>query len=165
MTKINNEKDLYPLVKKWLRKFLKDRHRRSKVETYDTHNVSVSKFLLDKKLQTYFTELSAYDIKVDVTGIIISKKAAKLAFVECKIKPITLKDVGQILGYSRVANPAYSFIVSPKGLSSPLSILLRTFGRYDVLAYQDNKKIRIAKWNLNRMEIEYNSLLPPGEYY
>ena len=47
----------------------------------------------------------------------------------------------------------------------PLSVLLQTFGRYDLLDNCGAKKIRIAKWNLERMEIDSNTLLPPGEHF
>ena len=161
---IDREEELYPSVIEWLRKFLKGRHRNSNVEAYDTHKINLSKFLQNNELQQYFPEFSAFDIKVDITGIIKTKKFVKLAFVECKIDPITLKDVGQILGYSKVVNPDYSFIISPKGLSSPLSVLLGTFGRYDLLEY-GNKQIRVAKWNLDRMEIDSSTILPPGEHF
>jgi len=161
---ISREEELYPYVIEWLRKFLKGRHRNSDVDVYDTHKINLSKFLQNNELQNYFPEFSAFDIKVDITGIIKSKKSVKLAFVECKTDPITLKDVGQILGYSKVANPDYSFIISPSGLSSPLSVLLQTFGRYDLLEYS-SRKIRIAKWNLERMEIDSNTILPPGEHF
>ena len=161
---ISHEEELYPYVIEWLRKFLKGRHRNSDVDVYDTHKINLSKFLQNNELQNYFPEFSAFDIKVDITGIIKSKKSVKLAFVECKTDPITLKDVGQILGYSKVANPDYSFIISPSGLSSPLSVLLQTFGRYDLLEY-GSRKIRIAKWNLERMEIDSNTILPPGEHF
>jgi len=163
--KIKQENYLYPSVQKWLSQYLKDRYKRSKIEAYDTHKISLARFLQNKGLQKYFTELNSFDIKVDITGVILSKREINLAFVECKIKPITLRDVGQILGYSRVARPIYSFIISPNGISSPLSILLQTFGRYDVLEYSGNKRIKIAKWSFDRDEIILDTLLPPGEHY
>ncbi len=158
------EKDLYPDIIDWIEKYLKDRHPHSQIKAYDTHNKKLSNFIFELNLQDFFPEFIAFDMKIDITTIVKSKNKVKLAFIECKIKPISLKDIGQILGYSRVAKPEYSFIISPNGISTPLKSLLITFGRYDILEYDDGKKIKIAKWNLIRKEIDSQSLLPPGEH-
>lgn len=162
---IEREEELYPHIREWFERFLKDRHKRSRVEAHDTHKINLSNFLQNSEIHKFFPEFSSYDIKVDITGVILSTKSAKLAFVECKIKAVTLRDLGQLLGYSRVAKPDYSFLISPEGISAPLNILLQTFGRYDVLEYGDNLRIKIAKWNMKKMEIDSNSLLPPGDYF
>jgi len=159
-----NETELYPEVARWLKIYLKDRHPNSSVSAYDTHRINLSKLILEKNLQKFFPQFSAFDIKVDITGIIISRKAVLMAFVECKIKPISLKDVGQILGYSRVAKPRYSFIVSPEGLSAPLNSLICSFGMHDILDYGDGLRIKLATWNIVRREIDSDSLVPRGEY-
>jgi len=71
--------------------------------------------------------------------------------------------VGQILGYSRVVKPYLSLIISPKGLSVPLESILKTYGRYDILEYDANKRIRIARWNELRGEIDARTVLPRGD--
>ncbi len=87
-----------------------------------------------------------------------------LAFVECKVAPITLRDVGQLLGYSLVARPLLSFLVSPSGLSDRLATLLLTFGRHDVLTYGRNRMIRLAVWDTARREIDLSTLVPRGSH-
>jgi len=159
-----NETALYPDVAKWLKRYLKDRHPHSSVVAYDTHKINLSKLILDKNIQAYFPQFNAFDIKVDITGLIASAKSVHMAFVECKIKPITLKDLGQILGYSKVAKPQYSFIISPEGLSTPLNSLICSFGRHDILDYGDGLRIKLATWNISRREIDSDSLVPRGEY-
>jgi len=159
-----DELKLYPDVVRWLRNYLKDRHSHSEIQAFDTHKINLSQFIFEQNLHKHFPEYSAFDIKVDITATIKSKTRMQLAFVECKVKPITLKDVGQILGYSKVAKPIYAFIISPEGISAPLSTLLLTYGRYDLLEYLEGKKVKIANWNLTRKEIDSASFLPPGEY-
>jgi hypothetical protein len=75
-----------------------------------------------------------------------------------------IKNISQLLGYRRVALPFQSIIISPKGISSSVSYLLKAFSRYDVLEYDKDKKIRIAKWDSLKNEIDIRSILPPGEY-
>jgi len=159
-----NEVRLYPDIVKWLKSYLKDRHSHSEIQVYDTHKINLSRFIVDQKLHKFFSEYNAFEIKVDITAIIRAKKRISLAFVECKVKPITLRDVGQILGYSLVAKPEYAFIVSPEGISDSLNALFRSFGRYDILEYAPGRKIRIVQWDLTRKEIDSRTLLPPGEF-
>jgi len=157
-----NEAKLYPDVVRWLERYLKGRHSHSEVQAFDTHKTRLSKLIFGQNIQDYFPEYNAFDIKVDVIAIIKTRGKIKLAFVECKVKPITLKDVGQIWGYSRVAKPEFSFIISPEGISSPLNALISTYGREDVLEYFEGRKIKIAKWNLARREVDSDSILPLG---
>jgi len=114
-------------------------------------------------LQKHFPNYQAFDIKVDIIGIINTKTRTDLALVEVKDTEIRLLDVGQILGYSRVVKPYLSLIISPKGLSVPLESILKTYGRYDILEYDANKRIRIARWNELRGEIDARTVLPRGD--
>ena len=87
-----------------------------------------------------------------------------LAFVECKLKSISLKDVSQIIGYSKVAKPVLSLIISPQGIKY-LNKLINIYRRYDILTYQDDLKVRIAKWNKSTKDIDVSTLLPHGEAF
>ncbi|MEK9136928.1 MAG: hypothetical protein AAB393_07385, partial [Bacteroidota bacterium] len=99
----------------------------------------------------------------DITGFIVLKDRIHLVFAEVKIAEIGLADVGQILGYSRVARPYLSMLVSLNGCSAPLESILVTYGRYDILEYQKGRMIKIAKWLPNRNDIDPKSILPRGE--
>lgn len=163
--RLESEAVLYKPVAEWLQSYLAGSLRRCEVMAHDTHSTDLSTFLRAQTLQKWFPDWSAYEIKVDVTAVIRSKKSVSLAFAECKKGPITLRDVGQLLGYSLVARPTFSVLVSPEGLSERLSSLLLTFGRQDVLAYGDNRSIRLAQWNLLRREVNLATLLPPGSHF
>jgi hypothetical protein len=153
-----------PHVTEWLALNLKSGHPKARITTADTHKTELSSFLRAKNLNRRFSDSDAYEIQVDVTGIVEGRDFVKLAFVECKIGPITLRDVGQLLGYSLIAKPEWSYLLSPAGLSNRLSMLLVTYGRQDVLLYGKNKYIRTAAWNLDRCEIDIPTLLPKGSF-
>lgn len=161
----NPELALYPQVSKWLDRILRDRHPRAEVAAYDTHSMDLSAFLRREGLHSLFKDCDAYEIQVDVTGIVRTEKSINLAFVECKVGPITLRDVGQLLGYSLVARPEWSFLVSPGGLSGCLNSLLITYGRQDVLNYGKGQFIRLGTWNAERAELDLATLVPTGEHF
>jgi len=158
------EKELYPQIIQWLSSYLTSYYNNSKIIVEDTHGTNLSKFLVHIGLQDKFPEYTAYDIKVDITGIIDSQERADLVFVECKLNPIRLLDVCQLLGYSLVAKPIHSFLLSPKGISDPLHRLLKVYGRYDILKYNKELTLKIAEWDVRRKEPLWGSLIPTGEY-
>ena len=133
-----------------------------KVSAFDTHKTELSSFLRREGFHRHFPDSSAYEIEVDVTGVIERRDSVKLAFVECKIGPITLRDVGQLLGYSLVARPELSFLVSPRGLSDRLAAQLLTFGRQDILVYGKDRLIRLGVWDEARGELDVSTLVPKG---
>jgi hypothetical protein len=75
-----------------------------------------------------------------------------------------IKGISILFGYSKVARSFYSIMISPKGISSSVCYLLKTFNRYDVLKYDKDKRIRIAKWDSLKNEVDICSILPPGEH-
>ena len=158
------EIEMYKPVCNWLVELLKSRFASYKVEAYDTSSRALYRWLEEMNLDRYFPEYLAFDIRVDVTGVMQKKKDANLAFVECKLQAITLKDISQLLGYCRVARPRFAFIISPEGISEHVSYLLKTYHRYDVLYYNETEHIRVATWNHDRREIDASTLLPPGDF-
>lgn len=161
----DSEKEMYPEVINWLTEYLRGIYPKSEIEVFDTSQINLCEFIRRKNLNPYFPEFETYVIKVDVTGVIKNKERYLLAFVECKLKSISLKDVSQLIGYSKVVRPTFSLILSPAGISSPINKLINIYKRYDILTYWDNLNIRIAKWNRITKEIDQASLLPHGNYY
>ena len=160
----SSEHELYPEVIKWFEKYLKAKYSKAKIKSYDTSRQDLSEFLRHHKLHLFFPEFETYVIKVDITASIEYKNNCDLAFVECKLKPINLNDISQLLGYSKVVKPKHSFIISPAGISSPVNTLIKIFKRYDILEYEAGSRIRIAQWNKITQEIDISTLLPPGEH-
>lgn len=158
------EKELYPQIAQWLSSYLISHYKKAQILVEDTHKINLSDFLVRIGMQDKFPEYSAFDIKVDVTGIINNSQKADLVFVECKLKSVRLLDVGQLLGYSLVARPIHSFLLSPDGISDPLHRLLKIYGRFDILKYGKELTLRIAKWDVAKKEPLWASLLPSGEH-
>lgn len=63
---------------------------------------------------------------------------------------ITLRDVSQLLGYSKVVNPGIAILISPESVSRSMHHLLHSYQRYDVLDYSLNRRIRICRWDLDK---------------
>jgi len=136
------------------------------VQVFDSHSIRLSRLISDIGLQRCFREFNAWDVKVDVTGVVSDGKTGHLALVECKTKQLTLRDVGQLLGYSIVVNPILSVLTSPCPPTDPLITLVKDYGRLDVLQYgPDRRHIRITRWDKVRNEIMPSSILPPGRLF
>lgn len=158
-----NEVELYEPVRTWLEKVLRERYKRMDIRVFDTHKVKLSRLINDLGMQNLFPQFNAWDVKVDITGVVSNDKNGYLALVECKVKQLTLRDIGQLLGYSIVVNPILSVLTSPSSPTDPLITLLKDYGRLDVLEYGPQKRhIRIAKWDNVKNEVIPSSVLPPG---
>ncbi len=159
--KYETEKDMYPDVCNWLENFLKDRFKNADVDVFELSQKPISRFLRTYEKGTFPGEWVTWNIKVDVVGFVHQpNKQTMMAFVECKNTKLTLAHLSQLLGYSRIALPLYSFLISPVGFSRMLVSLLQEYRRQDVLEYQWEsgrlpRKVVVAQWltfttNLNR---------------
>ena len=152
---------MYSEVAQWLKDFLRDRFRQTEVDVYVLPHTSISRFLSTYNRGDFPNEWVTWDIKVDIVGFVHhSHKPTSLAFVECKNTNLTLAHLSQLLGYSRIARPQYSFLISPIGFSPKLIALLQEYQRRDVLEYHWEpgkmpRQVIVAEWerttcNLNR---------------
>ena len=144
---------MYPAVCGWLQRFLQGRHRKAEVSVYDASQKSLVRLIEERSLYHKLpTEWHSWDIHVDIVGFIKTKATTTLAFVECKNEAIKLQHLSQILGYSRVARPAYSIIIAPQGPAGMVTSLLKTYGRLDVLHYHWRKgklprSVTVGRWD------------------
>ncbi|MEM1942520.1 MAG: hypothetical protein QXO30_02065 [Candidatus Caldarchaeum sp.] len=158
-----NEKEMYSYVCSWFRKMLQSKFKDAKICVEDTSKKVLSKWLLEKGFHTYFPDYQTYEVEVDVTGVVVkSDKEAHLGFIECKLGRINLRDFSQLLGYSKVAIPLYSIILSPKGISQSLNLLFNIARRNDILYYSADKHIFITKWLERKKEIDFSTIIPKG---
>lgn len=158
-----NERAMYPDVCGWLEGLLKARFRKAQIYVADTSGVTLANYLEQAGFAELFPDYQTFEINVDVTGVVQNKKPS-ISFVECKITTMTLRDLSQLLGYSRVARPACSILVSPAGISKALALLLRIYRRYDVLEYADGKRLQIGIWDAVRKTVDPATLIPPGAH-
>jgi uncharacterized membrane protein YheB (UPF0754 family) len=153
---------MYPDVCSWFKKILKEKHSNNQILVEDTSRKVLSRWIVEKKLQHLFPDYQTYEIEVDVTGIIEEDEKATLGMIECKLNRITLRDFSQLLGYSRVAQPLYSIILSPKGVSKSMHRLFYVSRRNDILYYSGNRYIVIGKWDEKRNEVDFSTIIPKG---
>lgn len=157
---LKKEELLYPEIEAWCRQYLKDKYRGYDiVTTHKTSKISLDAYL--KTLGIEIKEAIGLSIKVDIVGILKKNQDIKLVFVEVKDGALTLKDLGQLWGYTQLINPVESFLVSPEGLGS-LDYLLKVLKREDLLVYGSKKErmMKICKWDIGRKSIDYFSLVP-----
>ena len=159
--KYESEKEMYPDVCRWLKDFLTSRFQSADVDVYDLSRTSLSRFLRTYDKGKFPAEWVTWDIQVDIVGFVHHlQELTSLVFVECKNTRLTLAHLSQLLGYSRIAQPLYSFLISPTSFSSTLVSLLQDYQRRDVLEYhwengKSPRQIIVAQWevvacNLNR---------------
>jgi len=159
----SREEEMYPDVREWLEDRLRRVMKDADVRVYVTSRTTVADLIEREHLTRYFGDIyRTYDIMVDIAGIIIRNNKGELAFVECKLNKISLRELSQLLGYSVVARPRYSIIISPRGASDSLRTLLTSYRRMDILEYARGRRIAIARWDVNKKDIDYATIIPPG---
>ena len=157
--------DLYPDVCQWLENFLKDRFRQAEVDVHALPHTELSRFLRTYDRGNFLGEWHSWNIKVDVVGFVHhADKPTDLVLVECKNTKLTLAHLSQLLMYSRIARPLYSFLISPAGFSQSLVALLQEYRRHDVLVYhsEDGKLPRqliIAEWEMATCHLNRHTMI------
>lgn len=165
------EEEMYPPVCDWLDHLLRGQHRDCSVKVFNASRKSLAGLVEKSGLMVNLpAEWPSWDIHVDIVGFALNRDRTELAFVECKNTPITLGHLSQLLGYSRVARPQYSFILSPYGASDSLKSLLVTFQRTDILHYYQQKgklsrSIIVARWDETANTIDCGSLIATDANY
>lgn len=165
----SSEKDLYPDIIMWLDTFLRQRFSSEHIIVKDGSRKSIKRILQDENLNPINKpEWLTFDILVDVCGFIIHHNRIEFAFIECKNKPISLLDVSQLLGYSKVALPIFSCIISPFGMSADVAKLMVTYNRQDILEYDypkgaQAKSVFIATWIQEHQQVDFSTIIPNGK--
>ena len=153
---------MYPDIVNWLTRDLKQRFgkKAKKIIVKDTHESDLSNFIIKMNYQQFFPEFTTFKIRQDITGFIEYDNKVDLVLLECKNKKLSLMNLSQIIGYSAIALPIFSILLSPKGMGTTLNKLLLSFNRKDVLEYKPRKKIQIIKWDYDKQDIDYmNSII------
>lgn len=99
-----------------------------------------------KKIPNY----SSFDFKPDLLGILQLKEnpnIVELVFVNRSASSLSLKEIGEIICYSRIASPKEAFLISPKALANEVNlILLDRSMQANILSYND-KFVKIGKFD------------------
>lgn len=154
------EEDLYEDIKVWFKIYLSEKYPDYKIEvTHESSRQNLETVL--RKYNVNPTLAIGLQIKIDILGILKKDDEVLLGFIEVKDQYLTLKDLGQLWGYTQLMNPAESFLVSSKGLGG-LSKLFNVLKREDLLRYGQSgiKFMQLAQWDVQRKAIDYSSLVP-----
>lgn len=153
---------MYPDIVEWLKRNLKQKFGKEalKITVLDTHDSDLSNFIMSLSYQKFFPEFSTYKIRQDITGFVEYKDRVDLVFVECKNTSLSLIHLSQLIGYSCIALPIYSILLSPQGMGQTLNKLLKNYNRSDILEFRPNKTIHVIKWDKSKQDIDYmNSIV------
>jgi hypothetical protein len=162
--KVTSEFELYPGMCKWLQRYLEDKYKRQKcdVVVVDCHSVNLDVVLSRHGIIDYFPQVVGLQIEIDVLGMVIWEKKAKLFFIEAKKTALNLQNLGQLLIYCKLCNPEEAYLFSSSGLGS-LSKVLTNLKREDLLDFGTGKrikKIKVGKWDFSRLTVDNHSLIP-----
>jgi len=138
--KTNPEQKLYEPISNWLCEYLQKAYSQ-KVKVHDTSSFNLDKFIAQNNLFDQFNFCNEYKIKPDIVGFLL--KDNNICFVEVKIDELTLKDIGQLLGYCLVGDPKEAILISPK---KPSISLLKILKSNDSILRYNERKIKIGTW-------------------
>jgi len=153
----SNEIEMYPDVIEWLKKNLEQKFgkKAKKIIVLDTHDSDLLNFIMQLNYQKFFPEFSTYKIRQDITGFIEYEDNVELVFVECKNTSLSLIHLSQLIGYSCIALPIYSILLSPQGMGQTLTKLLKSYNRLDILEFRLKRMIQIIKWDKTKQDVDY----------
>lgn len=164
MSNVRYEYELYPPMVDWLRVQLIDKYKRQRcsVEVIDSHAVTLDSVLQEYGVISDYPQTVGLDIQIDVLGIVKLERKSEIYFIEAKKKPLNLHDLGQLWAYCKLCNPSGAYLLSSAGLGS-LDKILKNYRREDMLDFGDGriiKKMIVAKWDVMRNDLDYNSIVP-----
>ena len=158
----SNEIKMYPDVIEWLKKNLEQKFgkKAKNIIVLDTHDSDLLNFIMQLNYQKFFPEFSTYKIRQDITGFIEYEDKVELVFVECKNTILSLIHLSQLIGYSCIALPIYSILLSPQGMGQTLNKLLKSYNRLDILEFRPKRMIQVIKWDKTKQDVDYmNSIV------
>ncbi len=164
MNKIRYEYELYLPMCAWLKTHLEDQYKKQKCEIIveDSHAVNLDSVLEKHGVIKYYPQSVGLQIQIDVLGIVKWENKAEIFFIEAKKTVLNLHDLGQLWAYCRLCDPADAYLLSSAGLGS-LDKVLKNLRREDMLDFGESKKIKkmkVAKWDITRNEIDSQSIVP-----
>ena len=156
-----NKQEITDILRSWLENYLKKHYSNEFFIEVNIPESNLSKLAIDsiKSIPGF----SSFDFKPDILGILKNKKTRKieLVFLNRSTNAISLKEIGEMLCYSKISQPILSFIASPKGLPNEVNLLLLNKERENqLLSYSSTNKIIIFKWNSQKNYLDLNSIFP-----
>lgn len=146
-----NKQELTDKLSIWLEKYCKENYSAE----YHIEVIKPSSYISRlpnesiKRIENY----SSLDFKPDVLGVLTSKDEfnnVKLIFINRSISSLSLREIGEIICYSKIANPIESYLVSPMALANEVNLILLDKNMQNrILKYQD-KFLKICKFDKDK---------------
>ena len=142
------EHDTYEPLRAWLEGLLRADDDPKSV-AWITADQSLSRFLhdLDDSIIANLEDLEDLRIRPDIVGY--SPRQNSLAFVESKVTPITVSEIGQIRGYCLVAQPAHAYLISTKPIDEHVKELV--LSTPELITYGTSAMIQILHFDTSTM--------------
>ena len=119
------EQELYPPLLKWIKNSIPN-NRDDVISAFDSSRIYLCDVIMNNSLQKYFKNYASFQIMPDLVCFIINRKTKKssMCIIEVKKDSSTLGNACQLLGYSLICKPKWSFLISPKGPSDSLTRII-----------------------------------------
>ena len=159
-----SEEKLYPEIRGWLSSYLNEKYGGSKwsvLVSEDSH-----KHFIEDALKRMGVSKGLYlrlRIKVDIVALLRKGAREELVLMEVKLPPTSLKDLGQLWGYTQLLNPLESFLVSPNGTGT-LNELYHVMNRDDLFIYglKGERRMVVGRWDTVRKTLDQSTIIPNG---
>ncbi len=154
------EFDLYAPMCAWLETYIKHKYKGYEVIVQDTHSITLDKALRNINIQNDLAV--GLDIQIDVLGVAKRGDIVKLFFIEAKITPLCLRDLGQLWAYCKLIDPEEAFLLSSKTMGS-LNKILNVLSREDLLDFGNGRKIKKMKvgiWDVSTNSPNMLKMIP-----
>lgn len=154
------EFDLYEPMGKWLNEYLKIKYKNYEIIVKDTHSITLDKALRSLGIENNLAV--GLGIQIDVLGVAKKDNKVKLFFIEAKITPLTLRDLGQLWAYCKLIDPEEAFLLSSNSFGT-LNKIFNVLAREDLLDFGSAKKIKKMKigiWDVNSNSPNSLTMIP-----
>lgn len=154
-------------LKVWFGHFLENKFS----DDYNLLDVFIPETVLSKINNDHLKKIpgySSWDFNPDIVAILENKNNSdiQIAILNRSTSSISLREIGEVNLYAKLSDALLAFLVSPKGISSEVSLLLVDDQIRDrLLSYNENKNLIIFSWNENSVDgksivpIKYKSFL------
>lgn len=164
MNLYGSEEELYPEIRNWLNNYLNEKYGGNKwsiMVSEDSH-----KHFIEDALRRMGVNKGLFlrlKIKVDIVALLRKGDREELILMEVKLPPTSLKDLGQLWGYTQLLNPLESFLVSPNGTGT-LNELYHVMNRDDLFIYglKGERRMVVGRWDSVRKNLDQTSIIPNG---
>ena len=164
MNLYGSEEELYPEIRNWLNNYLNEKYGGNKwsiMVSEDSH-----KHFIEDALRRMGVNKGLFlrlKIKVDIVALLRKGDREELILMEVKLPPTSLKDLGQLWGYTQLLNPLESFLISPNGTGT-LNELYHVMNRDDLFIYglKGERRMVVGRWDTVRKTLDQSTIIPNG---